>query len=767
MRYSDPDNFYKPNVVVVEDANLISKYGYQVKEVLAFGCTSKYQAKRMGRWMLKTEELDASTVTFSVGLEGALVFPGQVFAIQDELRAAIRLSGRISSSTTTTIVADQSITLPVGLPTLTCVVNDGTIESRAISSVSGSTITVSSAFSSAPLVQAIYSISTLQVNEQKFRCLSVADNGDGTFAVTAVEFNDSIYDAAELDEELEFEDITVFDAKPPEPKNLSISFQYIDKDGGLTNRAIASWAAGGGGFTGSYVGAWRIGEGSYNKFDTTKTSLEVDGIEPGKTFQVKVRAVGVGFPTKNSKFVYSEKVAPSLPKLIEGEKILSNVSNLSITPISNTQATLHWTPPAVEKLNNLEIIIRHSKKTDGTGSFQKSAKLVKVPGTANSQIVPLLNGEYIIKVRDKTTKQKSFSEVSVVVNIPDPLPKLLVETRREDLDEPPFQGQRTGTYYSDDFDGLVLDGNETIDEKGLIDDLPQIDFTGNILTTGEYEFAATKTLPGKFEVNLERILESRSLFPDNTIDARLTLVDSWYDWDGIGLVNVVDTNPALFDTSVRTILPYENREGVYRDAAIRETDLVRSLGDTASLAADEAYQVLEAYAEDSSTQIYFRASDEVPTDDELLLEASPDIFLLEDGNKMLLESSILFNSEWTILDKTTFVGRTFQFKAVLQTDQPDETPLVDELGYILSIPSRTESKKLENQPAGAQTYSFTNAFYEPPNVAITAFNFASGDYYELTSVTRTGFTIHFKDSSNGSVSRDFNYVAAGFGSEQT
>ena len=220
IRYSDPDNLYKPNVICIEDADLISKYGYQVKEVLAFGCTSKTQAQRMGRWMMKSEELDANTVTFAVGLDGALVFPGQVFAIQDELRAQTRLSGRISSSTTTTIVADQSITLPAGTKkTLTCVLRNGTVESRLIdtNNTSGTTITVTEAFSSQPLDGAVYSISAKGAKEQKFRCLSVADNGDGTFAVVAVQFNDSIYKAADKDRELEFDDITTVDERPPIP----------------------------------------------------------------------------------------------------------------------------------------------------------------------------------------------------------------------------------------------------------------------------------------------------------------------------------------------------------------------------------------------------------------------------------------------------------------------------------------------------------------------------------------------------------------------
>ena len=691
VRYSDPENFYKPNIVCVEDSALIEKYGYQVKEVLGFGCTSKHQARRMGLWMLKTEELDASTVAFSVGLEGALVFPGQVFAIQDELRAATRLSGRVSSSTTTTIVADQSITLPSGSnPTLTCVLNDGTIESKAIFSVSGTTVTVSSAFSSAPLAQAIYSISTNSVKEQKFRCLSVSDNNDGTFAVVAVEFNDSIYDAAEDLADIDFEDVTTIDEKPSKPSSLSIDFQLIEKDGGVTNRAIASWAAGEKGFTEFYVVAWRIGEGSYNFSSTSKTSLEVDGIPPGKFFQVKVRAVGIGFPKKKSGFVYAKLVAPDLPKIIGGNALVANVKNLTISPINDTQAALHWESPAVEKLNNLVAIVKHSNKTDGTGTFAGATKLVQVPASANTAIVPLLNGEYLIKLKDQTTKKKSITAVSVVLNIPDALPKLLIETRREDQDTPPFQGLQQNVTYDATSDGLILDTTELVDGK----------------FSGEYEFASLKTLPGKFQVTLDRTLQSRGLYPNDTIDSRSALVDSWADWDG-------------------------------------------------------------TLAEDTSSEIYFRASDEVPADDELLLEASSDIFLLEDGDKLLLESSITFGSEWTVLNKSTFVGRTFQFKAELESDQPDQTPLVDELGYVMSIPSRTENSATIASGAAAKAVTFTTAFYEAPTVGITAFNLASGDYYELTSVTRTGFTVHFKNSSNSSVDRNFQYVAAGFGSEQT
>ena len=487
---------------------------------------------------------------------------------------------------------------------------------------------------------------------------------------------------------------------------MPIEFQLIEEGGGLTNRAIASWSRGIGGFTASFDVKHRIGKGSYKKFNTTDTSVTVDGIKPGKTFEVKVRAVGVGFPVKKSAFVTATAVAPSLPEFLEGEQIVANVSGLTIKPVNNTQAVLEWESPAIEKLNNLVAVIRHSSETDGTGTFANSVNLAQVPASANAATVPLMNGEYIIKLKDQTTKKTSFTEVSVVLNIPDATPSLLVETRREHTDTPPFQGEKRGVFYSNEYSALVLDGDETIDEVlGNIDDLSQMDFFGNRLSTGEYEFPATKTLPGKFEVTLDRIISNSGLYPSDAIDDRSALLDSWTDFDGL-------------------------------------------------------------QAEDTSAAIYFRSSDEIPVDEDFLLEADPDFFLLEDGNKLLQESTVRFG-DWTILDKTTFVGRTFQFKAELEATHPDQTPQVQELGYQLSIPSRTENSALIASGAGAYTVTFANAFYEEPAIGVTAFNMASGDYYEVTSASRTGFTVHFKNSSNSSVNRNFQYVAAGFGSEQT
>lgn len=244
VRYNDPDNFYKPNIVVVENPDLIAKYGYQVKELIGFGCTSKYQAQRVGLWALKSEELDEEAIGFSTGLDGAVVLPGEIFAVADELRQGTRITGRVSSSTTSSIVADQTITLPSGTnPTLSCVLADGSVETRAISSVSGSTINCAS-FTSAPLAGAVYSIATDSVALQKFRCISVNDGGDGSFAIVGVSHNDSIYAAVDGGEALDFLDITTLDDAPPPVENINLNTSQVFDGTGQDMQATISWVPG-------------------------------------------------------------------------------------------------------------------------------------------------------------------------------------------------------------------------------------------------------------------------------------------------------------------------------------------------------------------------------------------------------------------------------------------------------------------------------------------------------------------------------------------
>lgn len=486
---------------------------------------------------------------------------------------------------------------------------------------------------------------------------------------------------------------------------MPIEFQRIDKDGGVTNRAVASWSRGEGGFTASFEGRYRIDGGTFKKFDTTATTFEIEGLKPGRTLEVQVRAVGIRIGDAEPKKSRRAKVTAIVPDLSDP---VPNISDLTVSPIDDKQAVLKWTPPVAQRLNNLVALVRHSRKTDGTGTFAGSVKLAEVPVAVSAVTVPLLNGEYIIKLKDDVSRRRSSTAVSALVNIPDATPRRTVIDIREHTTTSPFSsGSFTrGVFYSDVYNGLVLDGDALWDREvtGYIDDLSEIDFIGTRGRSGEYEFSTIVDLGGKFEVTLSEILGNLSLAPNDLIDSRVELIDTWPDF------------------------------GSY-------------------------------LAEDTNAAVYFRASDEARSTGTVQLEDS-NFLLLEDGNKLRLELPVTFG-DWRVLNRNTFVGRTFQFKAVLESDSDSQTPLIDELGVSLSIPARTESSQVIESGAAAKAVTFTNAFYEAPTVGITAFNLRSGDYYEVTSVTRTGFTVHFKDSSNSSVDRNFQYVAAGFGSEQT
>jgi predicted phage tail protein len=115
IRYNDPDNFYKSAIEYVEDIESVRRYGVREIELVAFGCTSKGQARRLGAWALLSELLETETVSFTTGLEGAYLRPGDIFKIFDTNRKTQRTGGRIISLTngasTSTVVLDSEVTL--------------------------------------------------------------------------------------------------------------------------------------------------------------------------------------------------------------------------------------------------------------------------------------------------------------------------------------------------------------------------------------------------------------------------------------------------------------------------------------------------------------------------------------------------------------------------------------------------------------------------------------------------------------------------------
>ena len=131
-------------------------------------------------------------------------------------------------------------------------------------------------------------------------------------------------------------------------------------------------------------------------------------------------------------------------------------------------------------------------------------------------------------------------------------------------------------------------------------------------------------------------------------------------------------------------------------------------------------------------------------------------------------------SDYQTFANGTYKGRGFQFRAKLTSNDTAQDIRVSQLGYTASLQRRTEQGNVIASGAGAKAVTFTNSFFvgtssllgantNLPSVGINAQNMASGDYFEVSSVSGTGFTVHFKNSSNASIDRNFTYQAVGFG----
>ncbi len=318
VSYNDPENFYKPNVVVVEDYELIEKYGYNIKEIVAFGCSSKYQAQRMGQWVLNSEKLDGHTVSFTTGLDGLAVLPSQIFAVSDEMRAGVRLSGRVGSgSTTKRVVTDtnylasltSSPSADPNNPTLISVtLSDGTVEKKTILEIEDDgKIKVQGNFTSSPLQNSVYIIERSTIQSQKFRCIDVKDNNDSTYTITGLEHNDSLYDVVDNTTnnraKLEYQDVTVHNDRAFIPEDLNVEASLVQQETQQTTRIRFSWSRGINASNVRFIVRFRIGDRNNQTVNVDDTIFEIDNGRHGRKYFFEVAAVGSdAFGSKRSKF---------------------------------------------------------------------------------------------------------------------------------------------------------------------------------------------------------------------------------------------------------------------------------------------------------------------------------------------------------------------------------------------------------------------------------------------------------------------------------
>jgi len=345
-------------------------------------------------------------------------------------------------------------------------------------------------------------------------------------------FNESIYDAVESDITLTQKDITNLSALPVAPTNLT-GTEFLYQEGqGVHVGFDLSWTHDGQNVS-EFLVEHRIDDDNFTQVTSTSPSITLKTLTSG-TLQVKVAAknnLGKIGGFASAEFQLAGKTAPP-----------GDVQNLSVEPISANSCRLKW-DQAVDldvKVGG-KVHVRHSALTDGTATFSNSVDLINaISGSSTDVVVPLLEGEYILKFADDSGIL-STNDTSVIIDLPDSLGKLVAKNHREDQQIPlPFQGTHVDTFYSDQYDALTLDGEDLIDSIADFDAITVMDFLGDIKPLGTYTFLDTLDLGLALDaVELQRRFVTRAFLPADTVDSRTALIDTWSDIDG-GAVNNVN-----------------------------------------------------------------------------------------------------------------------------------------------------------------------------------------------------------------------------------
>lgn len=313
VSWNDPADFGRAKVEPVIFEEGIARYGINQTDIIAFGCTSKSQAQRAGRWLLFTEHMETNTVTFSVGLEGTVAQPGQVVLVADPARAGRRIGGRVSLATDSAITVDAAPTVAPG-DTISCVLPEAVAQERTVQSVVGRVITTTTPFTDIPVVGAVWTVQSETLAAQKFRVISVTENEGMTYTLTAIQHAEGKFDAVENGVYVEAAPTTIL---PPSvqlpPTGITITHREVA--GEITAQVVVNvdWQAIPSAIV--YDVEWRQGQGEWiTAGRVAGTSVDVPNVLPG-TFEARITAINsLGIkssPVKSATYsVPDQTVAP-------------------------------------------------------------------------------------------------------------------------------------------------------------------------------------------------------------------------------------------------------------------------------------------------------------------------------------------------------------------------------------------------------------------------------------------------------------------------
>lgn len=507
VTWNDPNDRCRQKVEYVEDQEGIERYGVVQTEVVAFGCTSRGQAHRMGRWILYTERMESETVTFKAGMDAALIYPGAIIHTQDQFRSGERFGGRVISATASEVTIDAPITVEYGKTyEISVVLPDGSIESRKVTNTLGtySVLSLDSALSDIPQEFSMWVLSASDLAPEEWRVVSISESDPGVVEISALASRQDKYAAIEQDLVLEpISTIGIDTGASFSIENLTVvEGLYLINPSVVGTSATVSWT----GNSPRYIVSYSADGISPQQIDVPGSSYTYQGLAPGTyTFSVQpVNALGrrgrISSVTREIFGLYSPP---------------EDVSGLSLAAIAGSAHIAFNPSPDLDVIVGGYLRLRHSR----TGSSWNDAVDIGVyiAGSATSAVVPLLQGTYFAKWVDGTGNE-SVNASMIYTNAPSIIALNFVESV---IEHPEFAGAKTNVGI-DEFAGqpaLTLDSQLTIDEIGLIDEQPEFMAWGGVSTSGKYEFAGSVDLGSVFTSRLTADLQTFGYNPTDVVDA--------------------------------------------------------------------------------------------------------------------------------------------------------------------------------------------------------------------------------------------------------
>ncbi|MDC4270832.1 phage tail protein [Acinetobacter baumannii] len=370
VTWNDPNDDYKQVPEVVEDPELIERYGIRKTEVMAFGCTSRGQAARYGRWLLYSEHQQSETITFNVGIDAALLLPGDLIYVQDRDRAGKRFGGRLLDCTAKQAVLDDLVDFGEFTDlTLVIRLEDGSLAERVIASHTKKTVTVSGhtkevtvvewaeALTVMPVKYALWIIKAAELQPVIARVVNVAQGEEkGTYNITAVPHNPNKYQSIENDLMLDVPPTSILNSRNQEPPaSVEIKSEIITTQNVAKTRLVISWKEAKN--AARYEVEWKRNDGNWVKLpQTTSLSIEVEDVYAG-AYTARVVAYNLFGARSYPKYSTSTDVKGKVGKP-------TNVLSLTTTPLLFGMK-LDWVYPAGNS-DLSHVVIEVSDRADGS-----------------------------------------------------------------------------------------------------------------------------------------------------------------------------------------------------------------------------------------------------------------------------------------------------------------------------------------------------------------------------------------------------------------